>query len=104
MTAVTALMDLSMIIHFHLYVQLETHSVPIIMNCSGDVMVRVHASSAVDRGFNPRSGQTKDYRIGICCFSAKHTALTRKSKDWLAQNQDNVSEWSNMSNRGLLFQ
>ena len=26
--------------------------------------------SAVDRGFKPRSGQTKDYKIGICCFSA----------------------------------
>jgi uncharacterized membrane protein YfhO len=37
-------------------------------------------------------GSTKDYEIGICCFSAKHAALKRKSKDWLAQNQDNVSE------------
>jgi hypothetical protein len=35
--------------------------------------------------------QTKDYRIGVCCFSAKHTALRRKSKDWLARNRDNVS-------------
>jgi hypothetical protein len=35
-------------------------------------MVSVLASSAVDRGFEPRSGQTKDYEIGICCFSAKH--------------------------------
>jgi hypothetical protein len=34
-------------------------------------------------------GQTKDYCIGICCFSAKHAALRRKSKDWLAQNQKN---------------
>ena len=39
------------------------------------------------------SGQTKDYTIVICCFSAKHAALRRKSKDWLARNQDNVSEW-----------
>ena len=23
-----------------------------------------------------------------------------KSKDWLAQNQDNVSKWNNMSNGG----
>jgi hypothetical protein len=37
-------------------------------------------------------------------FSAKHAALRRKSKDWLAPNQDNVSEWSHMSLRGLLFQ
>ena len=52
MTAVTALMAPSMI----MYVQLETHSVLIIVNCSGDVMVSVHASCAVDRGFDLRSG------------------------------------------------
>ena len=52
----------------------------------------------------PRSGQTKSYKIGICCFSAKHAALRRKNKDWSAQNQKNVSEWSNMSTRELLFQ
>ena len=50
------------------------------------------------------SNQTKDYEIGSCCFSAKHAALRRKSKDWLAQNQDNVSEWSDTSTSGLLFQ
>jgi len=54
-------------------------------------MVSVFALSAVDRVFEPRSGQTNDYEIGICCFSAKHAALRKKSKDWLAQNQDNVS-------------
>ena len=43
-------------------------------------MVSVLTSSAVDRGFEPRSGQTKDYEIGICCFSAKHAALSRKSR------------------------
>jgi hypothetical protein len=57
----------------------------------------------VDRGYKPRSGQTKDYEIGICCFSAKYAALRRKSKDWLARNQDNMSEWCDMSIRGLLF-
>ena len=45
------------------------------MNCIGDVMVSVFSSSAIDLGFDPRSGQTKDYEIGICCFSAKHTAV-----------------------------
>ena len=70
----------------------------------GGVMVRVLASSAVDRGFKPRPGQNKDYKICICCFSAKQAALRRKSIDWLAQNQDNVSKWSDMSNSGLLFQ
>ena len=50
-------------------------------------MVNVLESIAVDRGLEPRSGQAKDYTIGICYFSAQHAA---KSKDWLAQNQDNV--------------
>ena len=61
------------------------------------VMVSMLTSSAVNLGFKPRLGQTKDYEIGICCFSTKHAALRRKSKDWLAWNQDNVSEWGNMS-------
>ena len=67
-------------------------------------MASVLASSAVDRGFEPRSGQTKDYKIGICCFSAKHAVLRRKSKDWLARNQNNVSEWNDMFTRRQLFQ
>jgi hypothetical protein len=45
----------------------------------GGVMVSMLASSAVDRGFEPWSGQTKDSKIGICCFSTKHAALRRKS-------------------------
>ena len=39
-------------------------------------MVSVLSSSAVDRGFESQSGQTKDYEIGICCFFTKHAALT----------------------------
>ena len=42
-------------------------------------MVSMLGSGAVDRGFEPRSGQTKDYKIGICCFSAKHAALRRNT-------------------------
>ena len=34
------------------------------------VMVSVLASSVVGRGFDTQSGQTKDYQIGICYFSA----------------------------------
>ena len=60
-------------------------------------MVDVLASSVVDQRFEPRSGQTKDCEIGICYFFAKLAALRRKSKDWLAWNQDNVSEWGDMS-------
>jgi hypothetical protein len=66
-------------------------------------MVGVLASSVVYREFEPRLGQPKDFKIGICTFSAKHAALKRKSKDWSAQDQNNVPEWNDMSTRGLLF-
>ena len=68
------------------------------------VMVSVLTSSTVDRWFELRLGETKDYEICICCVSAKHTTLRRKSKDWLARNQDNVSDWGYMTIRGVLFQ
>ena len=77
---------------------------PRVHNRIRGVMGSMLALIAVDRGFEPRSGQTKDYKIGICCFSAiKHAALRRKSKDWLAQNQDNVSEWNHMSTGNCCF-
>ena len=44
-------------------------------------MVSVLASSADGRVIDPRSGQTKDIKIGISCFSAKHAAFWSKSKD-----------------------
>ena len=69
----------------------------------GAVMISVLASSAVDREFEHRSGQTKDYNIGIRCFSAKHAALKSKPKDWLVRNQNNVSEWSDMSTSDCCF-
>ena len=52
----------------------------------GGVMVSVFASSAVDCGFEFQSGQAKDYKIGFCCFSARHAALRRTFRantDWL---------------------
>ena len=70
----------------------------------GGMMVSVFDSSVVDRGFEPGSGQTSDYKIGMCCFSVKHAALSRNCKDWLARNQDNVSKWGSMHIRGLLCQ
>ena len=36
--------------------------------------------SAVDRGVEPRLGQTKDYKIGICCFSVKQAALRKEQR------------------------
>ena len=45
----------------------------------------------------------KDYKIDMCCFSAKLTVLWRKSKDWLDRHYDNMFMWSDTSTRGLLF-
>jgi hypothetical protein len=66
-------------------------------------MVSVLASSVIDYGYELRSCQTKEYKIGICCFFAKNAALRRKSKDWLVRNQNNVSEWNDISTQWLLL-
>lgn len=59
-------------------------------NRIGGVMVKVLASSALDRWFKPRAGQTKDNKIGIHYFFDKYRTLRCKSKDCLAQNQENM--------------
>jgi hypothetical protein len=47
-------------------------------------MVSMLFLSVVDHGFEHQLGQTKAYKIGICCFSIKQTALRSKNKDiWL---------------------
>ena len=46
-----------------------------IRNRIGSVMASVLALSAIDCGYEPGSCQSKEYKIGICCFSAKNTAL-----------------------------
>jgi hypothetical protein len=56
----------------------------------------VLASSPVERGFEPQSGQTNNYKIGIWCVSDTHAAVWRKSKDWLNQDQNNVPEWNDL--------
>ena len=61
-------------------------------------------SIVLDCGFKSWLSQAKDYKIDICCFSADHAALMSKNNNRLAQNQDNVSEWSGMSISGLLLQ
>ena len=79
--------------HYHIYGK----------KCIGDIMVSMLASSVIDSGFEPWSGQTKDYEIDICSFSAKHAVLRRKIKDWLARNQNIVSEWSDISTANFFF-
>jgi hypothetical protein len=46
-----------------------------ILNRIGGVMGSVFASSAVDRGFELRSGLHKDYAIGICSTKEKRQRL-----------------------------
>jgi hypothetical protein len=57
-------------------------------------MFSMLTSGGVDCRFEPISGQTKDYKTGICCFSAKRAPLRRKFRDWLVK-------WSDMSTPGL---
>ena len=62
------------------------------LNHIGGIMIYMFTSSVIDCGLEPWLGQSEDYKIGICCFCAKHAALRRKIKDWLARNQDDVSK------------
>ena len=49
---------------------------------------RLYDSSSPRVRYIVGSSQTKDYKISICCFSAKYAALRRKKKDCLSRNQD----------------
>ena len=71
-------------------------------NLVSGVIISMLASN-VDRGFEHQSGQTNDYKIGICCIFEKHAALRSKGKDWLARNQNNASKWDAISTCGVLF-
>ena len=75
-----------------------------IFKCICGVIISLLALNVVDRGFEPHLGQTKYYIINICCYSAEHATLKGKNKDCLVRNQDNMSDWSDMSTRRLLFQ
>ena len=51
--------------------------------CDLNSLVSVLASSVGDREFESRSGQTKDYKIGIACFSARIIKERERAKtDW----------------------
>jgi hypothetical protein len=73
-------------------------------NRFGGVMVCVLSSSVVDREFEPRSGQTKNYKIGMFCFSAKHAALKKRDKTGCLGIRIISPRVGGMSIRGLLFQ
>jgi hypothetical protein len=67
-------------------------------------MVSVLASSSVDLGSTPGRVLPKIIKLVFVASLLSMQALTSKSKDWLARNQNNVSKWSDMSNSRLLFQ
>ena len=50
--------------------------------CIGGVMITVLASSAIDRGCEPQSSQTRDYETSICRFSTKQHAVVRAKTGW----------------------
>jgi hypothetical protein len=63
------------IIQLRLYMTYENYLCPITITSPNKdhiagVIACVLAAIAVDRGFKLRSGQIKDFKIGICCFSA----------------------------------
>ena len=68
------------------------------------VLFCVLASSAVEHGLEAQLSQIKDYKIGICCLSTWHATLRSQSKNGLAQDRDNVSEWSEISTCSGFFQ
>ena len=61
----------------------EKPDLPRTGNSIGGVMFSVLASNAVDRGFEPWLGKTKNYKIDIYCLSAVHALLKSKNKDYL---------------------
>jgi hypothetical protein len=67
-------------------------------------MVSVLASSSVDLGSTTGRVLPKIIKLVFVASLLSMQALTSKSKNWLARNQNNVSKWSDMSNSRLLFQ
>ena len=80
------------------FVEMVLNNVNITFLCKPHDSAMVLVLAQISVSWNP-SGQTKDYKFRIYCFSVKHAALRSKNKDWLARYQ--VSEWSDMSTRWL---
>ena len=54
-------------------------SVETISGVKLNLKVSMLALSVVVHGFELRLGQIRDYEIGICCFSTKHTSIMGKN-------------------------
>ena len=71
------------------------------------LMVRVLPLCVVDRGFRTLVDHLRSGEITIqlvFAASPNHAAIMNKSKNWLDQNQDNASDWSDIAIPRLLFQ
>jgi hypothetical protein len=68
-------------------------------------MARMLASDVVDLWFPVVliKDYIYSYIIGMCCFFANHSVSRSKKQDELTWNQDNASEWGDMSTHGLFF-
>ena len=49
--------------------------------CLGSEMVSMLPLSVEDHRFNPRPGQTKDIKLDIYCFLAKHATFRNNKKE-----------------------
>jgi hypothetical protein len=59
----------------------------IFFNLIDGATVSVLTSSEIGVGFEPQSGQSKGYKIGICFFSATYAALRSKNKDYMVGSE-----------------
>ena len=66
-------------------------------------MVSVLVSSVVDHGFAPSRVKLKTIKLIFVASPLSTQHIRRKSKDWMAWNKDNVSEWGDVSTCGLSF-
>ena len=55
--------------------------------------VSVSRGESGPHGFEPWSSQANDIKINTCHFLARYSALLGQGNDWLAQSEDNVTEW-----------
>ena len=58
----------------------------------------------LNRGFESRAGQIKDYNVDICCFFPQTDNTKEQEQGLMVRDNDNVSVCNNMSNRGMLCQ
>ena len=81
-------------------IEIRTHNISGLGTDSiGSCKFNYYTITATTTPYNGSSfewNQVKDYTIGVCCISVKHTTLRNKNKDSLLRNPDVVSKDSTM--------